>query len=395
MKKILFVSRTMGTGGIERALLNQLYNLEPYKYKIDLMLFNPCGVYMREIPSYVHVLKSNWLLRCTALSQAETKSHAVQFLCRGFFAVCAKIFGSEKVYKVIFRTIKTLGEYDFAISYQNNIGDKTLYFGCNMFVLNKVIANRKIAWVHADYSGLGLNTVISDKEYKKFDAVVQVSQTMKEKFERLNIIPVSKSFVVYNRIPVDMILAASAEDIEIERVKFTIVTVCRMDKLKSVYELCKVAKWLKHENCKFVWYFLGNGPEYKRCKEYVKNNNLQENVMLMGEIANPYPYIKEADLLVSGSVIETFGLSILEAMILKTPVAAIRYEAIDEIICSGENGVVAEDFEGLMREIKKCILDSVYYNKRKKHTVLHCDYNRLNQEQFMDMLCTLEHENDV
>lgn len=389
MRNILFVNRSMGTGGVERALLNQLYSLDPNEYKIDLLLFNPCGAYLSKLPPYVHVLHPNCLLKCVALTRAESQGHILHFLSRNFFAVCAKIFGSKILYKIILKTQKKLEKYDYAISYQNNIGDRSLYFGCNMFVLDRVIADKKIAWVHADYSGLGLSNEVSDEEYKKFDAVVQVSETMKKKFDSMNIIPKEKSYVVYNRIPIEQILHGANQDIKINRTDFTMVTVCRMDKLKSVYELCEVAQKLKKEKCQFVWYFLGNGPEFERCSKYIIENNLQENVILLGEVENPYPYMKNANLLVSGSVVETFGLTIVESLVIGTPVVAIRYEAICEII-NNQNGVIVENFEELKYEIKKCITDTIYYENRKSKTKLLYDYNEVGRKQFVELLDVLK-----
>ena len=63
--------------------------------------------------------------------------------------------------------------------------------------------------------------------------------------------------------------------------------------------------------------------------------------------------------MVSGSLTETFGLSILEALILNTPVAAYRYDAIDEVVHNGVNGVVADSFDDLYLKISELDRKSV------------------------------------
>ena len=66
--------------------------------------------------------------------------------------------------------------------------------------------------------------------------------------------------------------------------------------------------------------------------------------LFVGHQANPYPYIRRADVLVQASDWETFGLTLLEAMSLKTPVLAMRgYSAgLTDVIHDSVNGRLVE-----------------------------------------------------
>ena len=57
-KKVLFVMSSMDNGGAERALLNLLEELPEARYDVDLLLLNPTGLFMGQIPSKVAVLQT-------------------------------------------------------------------------------------------------------------------------------------------------------------------------------------------------------------------------------------------------------------------------------------------------------------------------------------------------
>ena len=89
--------------------------------------------------------------------------------------------------------------------------------------------------------------------------MVNVSQAMKDKFDTLKIVPMIKSKVVYNRIDEEKIKNKSREVINIPIHKFRIVSVCRIEDMKGISQLCEIAKKLKEQGCDYVWYFVGKG----------------------------------------------------------------------------------------------------------------------------------------
>lgn len=60
----------------------------------------------------------------------------------------------------------------------------------------------------------------------------------------------------------------------------------------------------------------------------------------MGKLPNPYPYIQSADLLFHPSLVESQGLTILEAMAIGTPVVVVESAGPKEFVEDGVNGMM-------------------------------------------------------
>ena len=74
----------------------------------------------------------------------------------------------------------------------------------------------------------------------------------------------------------------------------------------------------------------------------IKDNGLQNEVILLGFKENPYPYMAKADVYVQTSTFEGFGLTIAEAKILHRPVVSTDFDIVHDQITDGQNGLIAE-----------------------------------------------------
>ena len=384
--KLLFIGQSLKVGGIERALVEQLNGLDTEKLDVYLLLFYRGGEYLNNISPSVHLLESNRILSCMAMTNMEAKRNIFTFLMRSSMYVLSRLLGNRLLYSILFRLIKSFGDFDVCVSYFHDVASKGLYYGCNLFALRKVSAKKKIAWIHSDCEFANIGSAENRNIFKQFDAVVNVSNAMKRKFDKLKIIPEEHSKVVYNRSNQDVIKKLSTE-FKVSRVENipAFVTVGRLEPYKSTMELLKVAKQLKECRLRFVWYFVGDGCLHSEAKEYIANNDLTENIVLTGQIANPYPYISNADLFISGSVTETFGLSILEALYLGVPVVAYRYDAINELIEDGVNGIVVNTFDEMFVKINKLLEDKELLHNLKRQASPIFDYNEMNKKQIMEI----------
>lgn len=115
----------------------------------------------------------------------------------------------------------------------------------------------------------------------------------------------------------------------------------------------------------------------------------EDYVILEGMCPNPYPYIANADLLVSESISESFGLSIYEALLLGTLVVGLYFDAINELI-DGSNGIVVNTFDEMTECIKNLASFSQNYQQLRERTHLLLDYNEIGKEQFEEMLNKLQ-----
>lgn len=386
MKKILIVGFSLKVGGVERALVEQLKVINYNEYQADLFLFSHFGPYLSDIPKQVNLLPENCILKYYGLTQKDAKQSLVGFFVRSCLAIIAKKMGTPWLLTKLLRNFRLKSKYDIAISYFHNGSLNSLYCGCNELVLDCVDAKKKIAWVHSDYIVGKIHNEYNDLLYKKFDAVVNVSHSMKDKFDRLDIIPKSKSFVVYNRYDFQNCIQKASEPIcDKPNGEFNLVTVGRLEKEKGIDSLLVVAKSLYDKGHKFKWYFVGDGVLVPWCKEFVTKNNLKNNVILVGQKDNPYPYIAQSNVLVSGSLSETFGFSILEALTLNIPVVAYKYEAVSELL-NASNGIVCSSFDEMSNAISNLISNQKVYVELKNKSHAIADYNSISSEQFKSLM---------
>lgn len=95
---------------------------------------------------------------------------------------------------------------------------------------------------------------------------------------------------------------------------------------------------------------MGNGPAESTLKTYVQQHSLTDDVVFAGMQENPYPYIKHASVLVLPSYQESFGLVLLEAMLLGTPVLTTDTTGGRNITQLGKYGTIVENSEAGIAE---------------------------------------------
>lgn len=387
MKKILFVCYSLKVGGIERALVEQVNDLAQHGEDVTLYLFSKNGPYLSEVDNNVKIIGNLFLFKYLSLTQKEAREKGTfAFLIRSIFAVIVKVIGFPRLWKMLRPFISTIGAYDIAIAYTQNLSLKSLYCGCPEFVLDKVKAQRKIAWLHADYQRAQLANEYNNALISRFDKVVNVTACMKRKFDTLHLIAKEKSDYVYNRFSAKQIIQkAKLYDVSYNDNVLNIVSVCRLEKEKGVDQLFQLANHLSKKGLRFCWYFVGTGVLNDWCLDYITQNQLADKVKLVGQKSNPYPYVQAAHLFVSGSLSETFGISILEALVLGVPTIAYRYDAIDEVL-NESNGYVADSFKDMQETIEKLISDKSFYEQLKDKSHILIDYNDQNAIQMKKIL---------
>lgn len=103
---------------------------------------------------------------------------------------------------------------------------------------------------------------------------------------------------------------------------------------------------------------VGDGPLRNQLKNKCIDLNIMNRVFFLGSVDNPYPYIKNAQVLVHTSKKEGFGLIFLEALILDTPIVATESIGGMRDILKGEileNQIVKPDINKLAEKILETI----------------------------------------
>ena len=365
MKKILFVSDSTRVGGIQKSLINMLNNIDYSKYDVSLFLFNDKNT--EEINKNVRILPSIEILRIIGSTSSELKKTNIwKYFFRRFLSLCCYVLGSNIVFSIIYKSIKIDEEFDIAISYSNNVSNRSLYFGYNKLVIEKVKSRLKKCWVHIDYTNRKRN-FNEVKEYKKMDNIILVSKSCKKSFD--NIYPEfkNKTSVVYNIVEQkDIGRMSKLEKVDFDYSTFNIISIGRIEANKNFEDQLIIAKKLKDNGIKFKWYVIGNGVDFLKIQREISELDIDDVFTLIGEKKNVYPYIKEASLLVSTSLSESFGLTIAEALMLKVPVIALKYPALEEII---KKDYICNNLKELYERIFLLITNKNKYNSYKKNSI--------------------------
>lgn len=259
---------------------------------------------------------------------------------------------SEWIVKYCYASLD-LTEFDCVVSTEEKL--------CNYFLANNVVAKRKVGYVHPDYILAHFDKKIDYKFFKKLDFICAVSEananSLKKTFPTIQ----NKIKGVRNVINIDMILKRSLVDVDVRYNNSTtnIVTVCRLDNnSKALDRLLLLAKKLKDDKLDFVWRVIGNGEYEQEMATFIHNYHLEDNIILLGYMDNPLPYVKSSDLFVLQSYYEGFPISVCESIILNVPVLVTNYPSASEQVESGVTGyIVDNNFELIYLKLKNLILN--------------------------------------
>jgi L-malate glycosyltransferase len=86
---------------------------------------------------------------------------------------------------------------------------------------------------------------------------------------------------------------------------------------------------------------IGDGPERPALAEAFARAGLRGHARFLGMVQDPAPWLREADVFVLPSAMESFGLSALEAMASGLAVVATRVGGVPEVVEDGVTGLLA------------------------------------------------------
>lgn len=350
MKRVLIVSSNLRIGGIQRALVNLLWEIHE-KYEVTLLLFHPDGPLMREIPEDVKVLGVRSAYRFLGMTGRDARSIGDR-LGRGFFAGVTRMLGRKAAIRLMALGQEPITGFDAAVSYVHNGSDRAFYGGCNEFLLNHVRTQRKIAFLHCDYGRCGGNTRENAWIYAQFDRIAACSGGCAASFRRGCPELADRVRVVPNCHRFERIRTLGKEAIPMDRTKINIVTAARLGREKGVPRAVEAIARLP-ERARLHYCIIGDGVERKAVEEAIRRYALEETVTLCGELENPWSYIRRADLLLIPSVSEAAPLVIGEAACLGTPVLSTRTSSAEELIAAPGHGWVCENsVDGLRKGLE-------------------------------------------
>ena len=303
--KILVLHGHLSMGGEERVLLNVLRNLIELGYNVDLLITWNHGennLFENEIPKKVNYkfLFDNY----------NGKSKIIKEIYR----LRTKTIYLKKVEKIIEEK-----KYDVIIDYSSNL----------LKYKNFDIKVPIFAWIHFSLTFgeklSGEKVEKYKKQYKKYDKILTICDTMRDEFVEILGMDKTKVELVYNPINLE-IIRKKAENVNPKYGNYLkedyFLQVSRLTQQKQPEHLVDIYYKLKQRGIKEKLYFIGNGEKVKLIKQKIKEYNLEDDIILLGQIENPYPFFKNAKLFLHTAKYEGLPTVLLESLAFGTPVVA-------------------------------------------------------------------------
>lgn len=225
----------------------------------------------------------------------------------------------------------------------------------------------KIAWIHNDINlvfGKTLKSKIkkiyNKKIYSKYQRLVFVSKHNLQKFEECYKLNVPKE-VVHNYLNKQNVIEKAKESVQDFQNENTInfLTVARLVNQKAIGRLINVHEKLIKNGYNHKFYVVGDGPLRNELEQKIKDLNLGQTFILLGQKENPYPYIKQADYFCLLSYYEGLPMVLLEAKQLNKYII-ITDTASREALEGYENKLIVENSENGIYEGLKNVIENQY-----------------------------------
>ena len=362
-------------GGAEISLIGLLQAIDYSQHDVDLFVYSHRGELMQYIPKEVHLLPE-------IPAYAHIERPMKEALKNGHFGIVAARLMSKWKYRkykkrvhptegsAIFQyvdnevckvlpSLKHFGTYDLAISFLTPHG----------VVLKKVNAKKKAAWIHTDYSKIGVDVDLEYPIWNGYDHIVSISQDVTKAF--LTRFPTLKDKIVeIENILSPAFVRRRADEIPEEEIRQ------EMSREEGVINLLSVGRFCKAKNydnvpmiCKQIndnvnqasrtptqgrktvsvnvnvpvrtkWFLIGFGGDEALIRRKIAEAGMEDHVIILGKKSNPYPYIKACDIYVQPSRYEGKSVTVREAQMLCKPVIVTDYPTASSQVRHGQDGII-------------------------------------------------------
>lgn len=377
-------------GGAETALIGLLQALDPKRVDVDLFLYDHRGEMMKFVPEWVHLLPQ--------IPEYSVLEHPIKELVqRRYWGIAIARLLAKSIGSIIYRKSgrKLLnmvsGHYisQFALPFLPQINKGKTYdlaisfLTPHQYVLHKVSAGKKVAWIHTDYTRVTIDARRELTVWGKYDFIASISDDVTKTF--LQVFPSLESKIIkIENILSPMFVRRRAEEFKanwklpdnkkkeetttalIENNELKLLTIGRFSEPKNFDNLPFICKSVLGEVKNLRWYIIGYGPDEQLIRKEIEEAGMQEYVIILGKKENPYPYIKACDIYVQPSRYEGNSVTVREAQMLCKPVVVTNYPTAGSQVKDGDDGVIVPmDNEGCAKGIVELIMDTA----KQKHII--------------------------
>lgn len=347
--RLLVILPTLNGGGAERSILTLVGNLDPRSFVVTLFIVKTEGEYWSEIPRGVGVH--------TAIGAGRRML--------------------PHLHTILYKACKLAGRADVII------GGQELTATYIAVAAGRLTRRPVIGFVHTDleeylHIATRLDPFMLGRLYPQLDKAVAVSTGVAKSLVRLVPELAEKTMVLSNPVDVGQIVRQSMVGPPPGAPPRYILGMGRLCPEKRFDVLIEAYATLHRSGFERDLVILGEGPERFALEQLAKQRNISNRVHLPGFMLSPHGWLRGADIFVLTSQFEGFGLVLVEALAVGTPVVAV--DAVGggprEILSGGDFGVLVPPgdtdalAEGVRRLANDQALDDELKNKgiiRSKH----------------------------
>ncbi|WP_233078036.1 glycosyltransferase [Rheinheimera soli] len=327
--RLLFVINSMVCGGVEQALLSLLSVLDENRYEVVLVVLFPHGELLSRIPSWVKVLG--------LFDQESERIEAMLYLSSE---------PSPRLYDTLIRR-----RFDLEISFIE---------GLSVRILAGHPKKGAVAWIHTDFESDHWTHPYFDSTeervcFNSFRQIVFVSKNVRESFSRFFDMPAaSMNPVIYNIVDSQHIKTLAEKPIPLDVSLITvpiILLVGRLHPIKGFERMLAIHARLLARGLEHKLWIVGDGVLSEKLKTEIKRLKIEDSTLMLGFQDNPYAWMNRADICVSASYAESFGLTMIEACFLGKAVVATQTAGSAEVLLDRRHGLVENSDEALFQAI--------------------------------------------
>ena len=327
-KTILFVMPQLNMGGAERVITLIMNSIDREIFDVKLILFNSRGDLVE-----------------TILSDIEIYDLDIYSVSRGLIPLFRKIYQIKP--NIVF----------------SGIGHLNISIAPFIPIFRYIVP--KIYWIARQSSILSLNNQkekspklyewLYKRVYKNYDKIICQSNYMQKDLIDRYLFPIEKSVVINNPVDIESIERLSLAELEypFDSNRFNLLSVGQLRPEKRQEHIIRAFAKLGEG---YSLTLIGEGDSKERLEDLAYQLGISKFIRFIGYQANPYSYMKRADILVLSSEYEGFPNVVSEANICGLGVISYKCAGgVAEIIKDGVNGLLVADgdIEALADGIKR------------------------------------------
>ncbi|MBD5402072.1 glycosyltransferase [bacterium] len=364
-RKILFLISNLETGGVSKSLTSLMNVIDRERYDVTLMIISPVGPFMELLPEDLNIISnpvcSNLTGKLSGVTRLLKSAHPILAIGSLLRLMLSASGNRALAGRLIAKMMPALEEeYDTIVDFN---GQQQLYY-----MVDKLKARKKVTFFHSDYAKWPYYYNADKIYYPKVDYIFTISDKCVESLKKYFPSQSDKIKKMENISSLELITKMSnslPEGMPKNESKI-LLTVGHVCENKGILWAIEAADILNKAGIDFKWYFLGSIDNLGRYEALIKERNLEQKIVFLGIKTNPYPYLKDADIIVHPSKFEGRSIALDEAKLLCKPVVVTNFSTVGDQFQDRHNASICEmNPESIANAIKELLDD----NKLRKQYI--------------------------